>query len=96
MLYLKGQLKESEKFVRATLNDVTALGWDQAIGIKAFMKVVSVRQGVSGLSMAGGSVLDPGVVGLLRGLPRLAQGPIPISANRGIMRRNTSPVTIAP
>ena len=36
-LYLKAQLPESEKFVRATLNDVVTLGWDRFTGV-AFMK----------------------------------------------------------
>lgn len=36
-LYLKAQLHESEKFVRATLNDVAAMGWDRYSGV-AFMK----------------------------------------------------------
>jgi len=36
-LYLKAQLGESEKFVRASLNDVAALGWDRFTGV-AFMK----------------------------------------------------------
>lgn len=32
-LYLKAQLNESEKFIRATLNDVTSLGWDRFTGV---------------------------------------------------------------
>ena len=36
-LYLKAQLKESEKFVRATLNDVAAHTWDRFSGV-GFMK----------------------------------------------------------
>lgn len=36
-LYLKAQLKEAEKFVRGTLNDVASLGWDRYSGV-AFMK----------------------------------------------------------
>ena len=36
-LYLKAQLHESERFVRATLSDVASMGWDRYSGV-AFMK----------------------------------------------------------
>ena len=36
-LYLKAQLKESEKFVRATLCDIPSLGWERFTGV-GFMK----------------------------------------------------------
>ncbi len=38
-LYLKAQGGESEKFVRATLNDVATLGWDRFTGV-AFMQAM--------------------------------------------------------
>lgn len=38
-LYLKAQHNEAEKFIRASLNDATALGWDRFSGV-AFLKAI--------------------------------------------------------
>ena len=38
-LYLKAQLKESEKFVRATLSDAESFGWNRSAGV-GFMKAM--------------------------------------------------------
>ncbi|MBS1198795.1 MAG: transcriptional regulator [Proteobacteria bacterium] len=38
-LYLKAQLKEAEKYTRATLSDVASLGWDRYSGV-AFMQTM--------------------------------------------------------